>query len=93
MKNHHCPCEPKGCCKEPKHYDSCCVVYDKPICCKEEKEFHHKITHIVPVKIKQVETNYNHHFYEIEKCCEVETYEVDCGLQDIDCGDIDGCCK
>ena len=88
MKKNQCPCEPKGC-KGCHKYDTCCVVCENTLYCRNEKEFHHKITHIVPVEITNVETHYNHHEYKIEKTYKEEYKEFDCGKEDVTCCNYD----
>ena len=91
MKKNQCQCEKKDGCKGCHEYDTCCIVWEKPIYCREECEFHHKITHIVPVEITKVENHYNHHEYKIETCVKEECNEFDCGKKDITCCNMDEC--
>ena len=67
------------------------VVYEPTVHCKEEKEFHHCVKHIVPVVCKQIENHHYDHDYVIEKKYVKEEHRFDHGQRKEDWCKVAGC--
>ena len=75
-----------------KHRESKCeVVYEPTVHCREEREFHHCVKHIVPVVCKQIENHHYDHDYVIEKKYVKEEHRFDHGQRKEDWCKVAGC--
>ena len=75
-----------------KHRESKCeVVYEPTVHCREEKEFHHCVKHIVPVVCKKVENHHYNHEYVIDKKVVKEEHRFDHGKRKEDWCKVAGC--
>lgn len=76
---------------EEKKEEKCKVVYEPTVHCREEKEFHHCVKHIVPVVCKKVENHHYNHEYVIDKKVVKEEHRFDHGKRKEDWCKVAGC--
>lgn len=78
-----CECHhPEPDCHHKK--EDCKVIHEKPVYCKEEKNYYHKVKHIIPVVCKKVENHHYNHEYVIKKEVIKKEHRYDHGKRDED---------
>lgn len=93
MLNEEKGCEGK---KHPEpchHHEDCKVIREKSVYCKEEKNYYHKVKHIIPVICKKVENHHYNHEYIIKKEVIKKEHHYDHGKRDEDWCKVAGCCN
>jgi hypothetical protein len=67
------------------------VIEEKPVYCKEEKNYYHKVKHIIPVICKKVENHHYNHEYVVKKEVIKKEHHYDHGKRDEDWCKVAGC--
>ena len=50
-------------CGQPVQYETCCQVVEPPVACNPQQHHYHRVDHIKPVVIRNVEHHHTHHNY------------------------------
>lgn len=86
-------CEGKKHPEHCHHHEDCEVIREKPVFCKEEKNYYHKVKHIIPVVCKKVENHHYNHEYIVKKEVIKKEHRYDHGKRDEDWCKVAGCCN
>lgn len=71
--------------------EDCEVIREKTVYCKEEKNYYHKVKHIIPVVCKKVENHHYNHEYIIKKEVIKKEHRYDHGKREEDWCKVAGC--
>lgn len=50
-------------CGQAVQYETCCQVVEPPVTCNPQQHYYHRVDHIKPVVIRNVEHHHTHHNY------------------------------